>query len=169
MRKVFVSLSLLLILLFVTGCKKNKETRYVNLDLAYNPTDAEDMFDFFDYINVAQITKHLKTVSGSNNIGFSPISYYEVEISESIKGKVDDKITIIFYGGYAKKGVLVLPHGGQLPVINSYYLIFANKRSDDFMLNNSLAFYLLENYDINNPIFNQSQEVLMAIQDIIIR
>lgn len=172
MKRLLLCLSLLLILLFVTGCKteKNskKETKYVNLDLAYNPTDAVEMYDTFDYIYVGKITKHLKTEHTSDNDGFNPISYYEVEVRESIKGKVAEKITVKFYGGYDKDGSLVLVNGGILPVIDSYYLIFANKQSDDFMLNNSLAFYLLENYDIDNPMFNQKQNFLSTIQNIII-
>lgn len=145
-------LSLLVAILFIftnsidVKAKQKEEAIFLHADYLTN-YDEVDLLEEFDYSFIGEIDSYIFTSYFNGHGTDIPYTYFYVNVLETIKGEVEDKIIIKFYGGYDENNNLILLEGMTYPQKNEKYQFYCNKTN--------------LSYDIDGRTINDSYVIAM--------
>lgn len=112
---------------------EKEQTQYLHADYLKD-YDELNLLEEFQYSFVGKIDSYIST-SQYNGYGTDiPYSYFYVNILEEVKGDVEDRIVIKFYGGYNEENKLILLDGMSYPQVNETYRFYCNKTNCSYDL-----------------------------------
>lgn len=166
MKKIFMKLILLVILLGLSGCVKNKNfdnyenilklpVEYTAPIYIYNVNDPKEQVGFMDYVFVGEVIAFDGTTYENLNIEdeedhYMAFSNYTISVKENIKGNltINTSIAVQKEGGVSQIGDSVsLDEDDFLPEIGSVYIFSTIAREDGslFMSGKNSNIYLYKN------------------------
>lgn len=86
-----------------------------------------------DFVFVGKVTKHLYTTTDMDKT-ILPLTYYEVELLDNIKGEIERKIVLCNFGGYAEDGYLYMLEENTLPIVDEIYIFIVSQKPDGSFL-----------------------------------
>lgn len=166
---------ILIILLVLTSCTRDKTVEKVNGDVVqieasyqFDINDFEMLVGYADFVFVGKVNKELGTLMkhGSEEVETcepindpgTPYTNYEVIVEENIKGELitDKPIEIQKAGGYDGEGRLVLFNNDLLPEEGKEYIfvvyvqqngdLLASGENTTFLLNDDILAKIKEGY-----------------------
>lgn len=145
--KLIVLFVVVIFIIVITCCvvyySNNRNSNYkpngkINYDtvIVNEETNPYYQIGFADYVFIGKVNKEIERTFSSNG---SPITVYEIDITENLKGKLQNVIMVTYPGGYDKEGTLMLHKGDhitdeELPKIGETYIFIGAGQPDGTVL-----------------------------------
>lgn len=128
---------------------KNKDSNYtpngkINYDIVIVTEETNPYYQtgFADYVFIGKVSKEIERTFSSYG---SARTIYEIEVTENLKGNLQDIIEVTYPGGYDKDGTLILHKGdnitdeGLLDIGETYIFMGAGQPDGTILLQDLYA------------------------------